>query len=54
MKYFLLGVGLLAAHACAQTGALAEPQLVVARVEKMARVPQPLHIMDWKKTARDY
>jgi hypothetical protein len=54
MKYFLFGVGLLAAPAFAQTGAPAEPQLVVARVEKMARVPQPLHIMDWKKTARDY
>ena len=33
---------------------VAEEQLVVARVEKMPRVPQPLHVLDWNKTARAY
>jgi hypothetical protein len=32
----------------------AEPQIVVQRVEKMPRAPHPLHVIDWKKTARDY
>ena len=54
MKYLLSIALLLATRAGAQTGAPAEPQLVVPRVEQMARVPQPLHILDWKKTARDY
>jgi len=31
-----------------------ESQLVVARVEAMPRVPQPLHLIDWQKTARQY
>jgi hypothetical protein len=32
----------------------AEPQIVVPQVEKMPRAPHPLHLIDWKKTARDY
>jgi len=32
----------------------AEPQIVVPRVEKMPRAPHPLHLIDWKKTARNY
>ena len=54
MNSFLLGAGLLAANALALASAPAERQLVIARVEKMPRVPEPLHVIDWKKTARDY
>jgi hypothetical protein len=32
----------------------AEPQLEIAKVEEMPRVPEPLHLIDWKKTAREY
>ena len=32
----------------------AEPQLVVARVEKMPPLPEPLRVIDWRETARRY
>jgi hypothetical protein len=32
----------------------AEPQLDIPWVEQMPRVPQPLHVIDWKQVARDY
>jgi hypothetical protein len=51
MKHTL---ALLTALLLAPLAVADEPQIVVARVEKMPRVPQPLHIIDWKKTARDY
>jgi hypothetical protein len=50
----VLGLGLTTLNSPAQAIAPVESQVVVARVDKMARVPQPLHIIDWKKTARDY
>lgn len=34
--------------------AIATEQIVVSRVEKMPRLPQPLHVLDWKQTARAY
>ena len=59
MKSVLIGLFLTALNSSAQNlyrpdVAPVEPQIVVARVERMPRVPQPLHIIDWKKTARDY
>ena len=32
----------------------AEPQFAVACVEKMPRLPQPLHLIDWREAARRY
>ena len=52
--FSVLGLSLIALNSPAQTLPSREPQIVVARVEKMPRVPQPLHIMDWKKAAREY
>jgi hypothetical protein len=52
--FSVLGLSLIALNSPAQTLPSREPQIVVARVEKMPRVPRPLHIMDWKKAARDY
>lgn len=48
------GLVLLIAVVLAPLAVAGEPQIVVARVEQMPRVPQRLHIIDWKKTARDY
>lgn len=48
-------IALLAFYAWPCRGAhAAEPQIAVARVEQMPRVPEPLHLIDWKKTAREY
>lgn len=41
--------------ACLHSAAAAPaPQMVVARVEKMPRLPEPLHVIDWKQASRDY
>lgn len=42
------------AVAVAEPPAAAEPQIVVARVEKMPRLPQPLKLIDWREMARRY
>lgn len=54
MKYLLTFVCWLLAHFITLAGTPVEPQILVLRVEKMARVPEPLHIIDWKKTACAY
>jgi hypothetical protein len=38
----------------AETWCPAEPQIAVARVGKMPRLPEPLHIIDWRAAARGY
>jgi hypothetical protein len=33
---------------------VAEPQVSIPWVEQMPRVPDPLHVIDWRQTAVDY
>lgn len=47
----ILGLLTLAA---ASIAVAAEPQVSVPWVEQMPRVPEPLHVIDWKRTASDY
>jgi len=55
LLFMVLAWSLTAANCSArELSAGVEPQIVIARVEEMPRLPLPLHIIDWKKTARDY
>jgi len=43
----------MTALTCQPVGAT-EPQITIPWVEKMPRLPRPLHVLDWKQTAADY
>jgi hypothetical protein len=45
---------LLALFAAGSSAIAAEPQIDIPWVAKMPRLPQPLHVIDWKQTAADY